>query len=61
MTKRDGTKSLRFFNKKADKLLGLSFTKSVLEESTCLEISMERGGPLAVGGGPGDEATTSYP
>ncbi len=48
MTKRAGTESLRFFNKKADKLLGLSFTKSVFGESTRLEISMEDGGPLKV-------------
>jgi len=61
MTKRAGTESLRFFNKKADKLLGLSFTKSVFGESTRLEISMEDGGPLKVcRWGPGDEATDAF-
>jgi hypothetical protein len=61
MTKRDGTESLRFFNKKADKLLGLSFTNSVFGESTRLEISMEDGGPLKVcRWGPGDEATDAF-
>lgn len=61
MAKRVGVEALRFFNKKADKLLGLSFTKTIFNKQTRIEVSMERDGPLTIRQwGPGDEATDAF-
>lgn len=61
MAKRVGVEALEFFNKKADKLLGLSFTKTIFTQQTGLEISVEKDGPLTIRQwGPGDEATDAF-